>query len=221
MKTTVSASVRSEGFAFLPCYMPDAPAITALSSLGSILPLPGLAVVQELKPQRTQDAPPNIYSGNFGYGSFPLHTDLAHWSIPPPYFVLRCVSGAPEVSTQLVPSRAVIDYFGEVNLRRTLVRPRRPLRGLRLLLRLLDHAFAGRPRLRWDTLFVTPATPNSSQVCLAVSGYLDEIRKLELRLRDPGDTLVIDNWRMLHGRSRVPETCSGRILHRAYLGELR
>jgi alpha-ketoglutarate-dependent taurine dioxygenase len=39
-------------------------------------------------------------------------------------------------------------------------------------------------------------------------------------LSQPGDTLIIDNWRMLHGRSAVQQSEKDRLLERAYLSDI-
>jgi alpha-ketoglutarate-dependent taurine dioxygenase len=39
-------------------------------------------------------------------------------------------------------------------------------------------------------------------------------------LTSPGDTLWVDNWRMLHGRSAVTADQADRVIERAYFGEL-
>ncbi len=48
------------------------------------------------------------------------------------------------------------------------------------------------------------------------SGYCKTDR---FAFENPGDTLVVDNWRMLHARSAVPMTQRSRKIHRAYLSK--
>jgi len=43
---------------------------------------------------------------------------------------------------------------------------------------------------------------------------------MDFVLEKPGDTLVVDNWRMFHARSAVPTTQRNRNIHRAYLSTL-
>lgn len=220
MKTRISAAVERDGFVFLGSHMPEASTLVALSQLGSVLHLAGLQEVQELRPRRIEDAPPNIYSGNFGFGPFPFHTDLAHWSVPPPYFALRCIEGAPAVATRLISGVSLVQRFGELCLRRTLLRPRRPIQRVQALLRLLEHDEAGALRLRWDTVFLRPASPHSNKTCSDILDYMRAATPIDFGLCQRGDTLIVDNWRMLHGRTAVPEACSGRVIHRVYLGAI-
>src|ERR1035437_5471538 len=94
--------VAAEGYAFLPQFRPDLPTTMALGLLGQIDFVEGIRAVQTLTPLRVTDSTPNTYSGNFGTGEFPLHTDLAHWVIPPRYIALRCISGTASVGTMLL-----------------------------------------------------------------------------------------------------------------------
>ena len=199
---------------------PEICGITAFSGLGAVVRLPGVAEVQVLTPHHTAHATPNTYSGNFGTQAFPLHTDLAHWFLPPRYFALRCIIGSRQVSTSLVDVKDLISVVGRRNLTRALVRPRRPLKHNRPLLRLLSRREDGSELFRWDSLFVVPATNESQVICETVANVLASINPKEVWLENPGDTLIIDNWRMLHGRSQVSTGDELRRVERAYYGAM-
>ena len=200
--------------------LPEISGVAAFSGLGAVVRLPGVAEVQVLTPHRTDHAPPNTYSGNFGIQAFPLHTDLAHWFLPPRFFGLRCVIGSRHVSTSLVDIKDLISIVGRRNLTRALVRPRRPVRRNRPLLRLLSCRGDGSEIFRWDSLFVVPATNESQAICETVADGLASIDPKEVWLENPGDTLILDNWRMLHGRSQVSIEDEIRRLERAYFGAM-
>jgi L-asparagine oxygenase len=208
------------GFAVIAEDAVGQPSREAMARFGRILALPGLVEVQTLEPREKDLATPNTYSGNFGRGEFPLHTDLAHWCLPPRYLVLRCVIGTEDVATRLLDGQEVIASVGESELCRALVRPRRPLASRRALLRLLESRDGAGRLLRWDSLFIVPATTGSEATFEAVRFYLDSAKTTEVTLSKPGDTLVIDNWRMLHGRASVSRTLATRRIDRVYLDEL-
>jgi alpha-ketoglutarate-dependent taurine dioxygenase len=46
---------------------------------------------------------------------------------------------------------------------------------------------------------------------------LAHAHRLQVVLREPGDTLLLDNWRLLHGRSPVSGDGHTRMVDRAYL----
>lgn len=205
---------------FLPAYRPTDDTRTVASTLGTIAALPDVPQVQVLKPRDSSDAPPNIYSGTFGFDSFPLHTDLAHWYVPPRYFLLRCVVGSPDVTTPIFDGLELVRMIGANRLRGALIQPRRPIAGHRNLLRLLDISRHRVARFRWDEHFNVPATASSRYTCEAVAAALASATTTAIALVIPGDTLIVDNWRMLHGRSPVQKVSINRRVERAYLGAL-
>jgi L-asparagine oxygenase len=220
MLENVFNTVNEYGFVFIKSHRPEESTLTATSDFGTVLQLPSAPDVQVLRPRLQNEAPPNIYSGNYGYSAFPLHTDLAHWCIPPRYLALRCISGFNNVVTRLLDGNELVATIGEIALRRALVQPRRPFMHNRPLLRLLDQRIQA-TFFRWDSLFVTPATAKSATTCVLVTKYLEAAKPIEIVLSNPGDTLVLDNWRMLHGRSAVPEIGIGRRIERVYMGALQ
>jgi alpha-ketoglutarate-dependent taurine dioxygenase len=52
-----------------------------------------------------------------------------------------------------------------------------------------------------------------------VINALKETNITNVVLENTSDTLLIDNWRMLHGRSAIPDGGDGRIIERVYLGD--
>ena len=220
MHLDLTTKLAIDGFAVITGRLPEITGIDAFRGLGPVVQLPGLAEIQVLTPRHTDYAPLNTYSGNFGIEDFPLHTDLAHWFLPPRYFALRCVIGSKHVSTTLVDTKDVISIIGRRNLTRALVRPRRPLKRSRPLLRILSRQEDGSELFRWDSLFVVPATQESQAIYAIVAESLASIEPTQVVLEDPGDTLILDNWRMLHGRSQVSTQDEQRRIERAYLGAI-
>jgi len=161
-------------------------------------------------------ATPNTYSGIYGLQRFPFHTDLAHWRVPPRYLLLRCVTGYPDVPTLLIDGRTVISAVTLDILTRAIFKPRRPKDGLVSLLRLCEPINEGL-RLRWDEVFLKPASKIGCIADQCVRAEIAECEPLSIALAARGDTLLIDNWRMLHARSPVPVGRENRKLERVYL----
>ena len=216
----IAARIRRDGFAFIKEYRPNLSTLGVTRHLGNQIAFPDIPDVQRLVPKPLRESTPNSYSGNYGLGQFPLHTDLAHWARPPRYMLLRCVVGSPEVSTYVLNGKSILRAIGHEPLRRTLVRPRRPLNGQRQLLRLLDSAGNGCSLIRWDFLYIRPASDFSNTVYTEVVSWLRNATPEALSLVMPGDTLIIDNWRMLHGRSHITTHAQNRLVERMYLGDL-
>jgi len=217
LPTFVREQLGLAGFALLRGFAPELEPGAAFRLLGKLDSLEGFDDVQYLTPKEREASTPNTYSGNFGTADFPLHTDLAHWAVPPRYVALRCVEGNSGVATRMLDGYLICNSVGRSRLRMTLVQPRRRLAGGKQLLRLLEPVQAEEvERVRWDPLFLRSANNLAASV-------LDEVRRAlvamvpdEVVLEGPGDTLLIDNYRMLHGRSSVPPG-SVRVIARAYL----
>jgi L-asparagine oxygenase len=216
----VISRVRSNGFAFIPRFRPNELDQEPFDALGQLDHLPGLNLVQELKPTHLSDSTPNTYSGNFGYDAFPFHSDMAHWPTPPRFLALRCIKGTTDVKTRLLDSSVLAEALGPSRLRRTVVKPRRPLEMAFPLMRLMEQNRYGEHLFRWDSIFMIAASRQSLTVCNEVEEWLATHNPTEVALSETGDTLVIDNWRMLHARSPVPKEGKNRIIHRAYFSNL-
>jgi L-asparagine oxygenase len=210
------------GFSVIRGFAPHSTSIDAARRLGDVDSVEGLEPVQTLIPRTLHEAAPNTYSGNFGRSNFPLHTDLAHWARPPRYVTLRCIHGAPRVATLVLDGRALVASVGADALRMALVQPRRPMRNGKQLLRLLERfGDSSRDLIRWDGLYLRPASKLAAGVYRRVRDFLTRVQPMEVTLLEPGDTLIIDNWRCLHGRSSATEDAGMRRIDRVYLKELR
>lgn len=150
------ARIASNGYAFLPRHAGDADTAQVAALFGEpTLPWEG-EFVQHLVPRATST--PNTYSGIFGLGRFPFHTDLAHWRRPPRYLMLRCVKGFDDVPTLLLDGRSVVDAVNLDIMRRAVVRPRRPQSGAMHLMRLWQAGDDEGDLIRWEGVFLRPAS---------------------------------------------------------------
>ncbi|MCA1403051.1 TauD/TfdA family dioxygenase [Ensifer sp. IC3342] len=215
--TNIGIRLSVDGFAHLPRHDPEQSTIEVANSIGYPLKPRDGPLVQRLTPKA--EAPPNTYSGNFGLNAFPFHTDLAHWRSPPRYLLLRCLNGYKDVPTLLIDGIALASAIGLNLLGRAIVKGRRPQNGAVPLLRLYDQV-DGCARLRWDEIFLKPAGRAGQDACDRMRQAIADGPHLPIALHEPGDTLIIDNWRMLHARSPVAAGREDRVLERVYLEEL-
>lgn len=223
----ITAKLHKRGYVFVPDWKADKATIAVANSLGAVvemqtlLPQSSIPTVQQLRPRLTVESARNRYSGKFGLEDFPPHTDLAHWAVPPRYFLLRCKAKSPRVVTRLLSGSVLVSTMGAANLRRALVRPRRPPRGGVICLLPVMFRAGEIEGMRWDSLFLAPM----NQAAFAVAQALSDIATnsawtTEITLVQPGDTLIVDNWRCLHGRGPVRPNELDRRLERVYLSEL-
>lgn len=215
--SAIKAELTSHGYVLLRNYRPAADTITVAREIGlPLTPWEG-RLVQRLIPRA--EATPNTYSGIYGLDRFPFHTDLAHWRTPPRYLLLRCITGYADVPTLLVDGQGVIEVVTLDILVRAIFKPRRPREGTLSLLSLCEPTDDGHC-LRWDEVFLKPASKIGDIANLQVREWLLECKSMAISLASTHDTLLIDNWRMLHARSRIPAGREDRVIERVYLGAL-
>lgn len=213
------------GYLFLPQWRCTDTAIEVAQSIGKVLdiserlPQSGIPNVQSLTPRHESDAERFGYSKSFGLGRFPMHTDLAHWLRPPRYLLLRCIAGSESVATVLLPVSAIRSKVNKNLLSKAVFRPRQPGKTGSLLPLSLEFANSSASGFRWDSIFLLPMNEAAHQVS-------NSIRMIQwndtstVMLTNPGDSLIIDNWRTLHGREAVKSTELDRQIERVYLEHL-
>ena len=213
------------GYVFLAKWRPEDTTIAIGRSIGSVvdirslLPQSIVPSIQTLEPSTATASLSNRYSGTYGLDPFPLHTDLAHWALPPRYLVLRCQTGSKAVDTSLFDSRELHSWLADDTIRRALVRPRNVGANGKLLLLPLSFSENDVLGFRWDPLFLLPMNDSARKVAQIISTEAWD-QSNSLTLLERGDTLVVDNWRFLHGRSKVPPAGITRKLERVYLSEV-
>lgn len=181
-------------------------------NLGKVLKIPRMPLVQTLTPRTSEGEKKSNYSGNFGLNKFPLHTDLAHWYIPPRYFLLRCIRPSNTVTTSFVVASEVFDQEDEATIRRSLFRPRRRLNGRLSILRLKQ-----RDIYRWDTLFIRAMNETAKNLQSRIEEKLNIVSCHKVSFKNPGDCVLVDNWKILHGRSSVSNSELSRKIERVYI----
>jgi alpha-ketoglutarate-dependent taurine dioxygenase len=165
------------------------------------------SAVDRLNPTRTEAAKPRSLSARFGAGGFPLHTDGAYVRQPPRLLVLYCVQDTEQRPTRLLRWDEA-DWSAELLSR---------LRRETYWFRNGRHSFLdsvvspGRSFVRFDAGCMIPATRLASATLAELMERLSTRLCLELQWR-PGMTLIIDNWRMLHGRGTAAFTGSRTLL---------
>jgi hypothetical protein len=61
---------------------------------------------------------------------------------------------------------------------------------------------------------------SSSAINNLIASEITEKNSHHIFLRNKGDTVIIDNWMNIHGRSSVMESEKGRLIERAYLSTI-
>lgn len=208
---TMNEKLARYGFVFLNEFGTCSNILEIGKRLGGIYKVPTMPLVQSLTPRCKETEKSNTYSGLFGYGDFPFHTDMAHWHVPPRYIVMRCEIPNEDVSTRIVSANTVLPDHRSSIARRALFKPRRRLDNKSYFVRLSEHQF-----WRWDSVFIQPANELARQLKTDIEVRLSTVPSEEIRFTRPGQVLILDNWSVLHGRSAVANN-SHRSVERIYL----
>lgn len=194
---------------------PEKAMLDVAESLGEVFKVSTMPLVQTLTPRLKENECDHTYSGNFGVNEFPFHTDLAHWYIPPRYLFLRCIRPAANVATRLIDRASLIHSSTDELLTRAQFMPRKRLDRKANLLKVWNGDI-----FRWDSMFIMPVNKTGKLLKEHIEHRLRSIQPNDLFLNNVGDGLLIDNWRMLHGRSAIDRESMDRKIERVYFNEV-
>jgi alpha-ketoglutarate-dependent taurine dioxygenase len=195
--------------------------------LGRPVPItPKAALVDTLTPMRRPAAPARTLSSLYGTGAFPLHTDAAHHRWPPRWILLRCVEPGDEGRPTLVADAHELDLG-----RRQIREIRRAVWSVKTGLRsFLASALFSRADesavqkitqfgLRYDLGCMRPADPEFAEAATLLATSIRQLPRQSITW-EPGLSLILDNWRVLHGRGDGAERDAGvRRLERIAVSE--
>lgn len=213
---SVLSKLKDDGFAVFEGSLFGEDALSIANNLGTIAPVPGAEIVQSLVPSDSVGKEASSYSGNYGMGEFPFHSDMAHWYKPPRFLLLRCIIPSPVVVTRILKAAPLFDGENKNDLRRALFKPRRRLNGRLSPLRLFEGNF-----YRWDTLFIEPHSNLAKLLQIRISNRISTSISIDIALENAGHSILIDNWQTFHARSAVPPEASNRKLERVYISTLK
>jgi alpha-ketoglutarate-dependent taurine dioxygenase len=150
--------------------------------------------VEYLRVQTRENATPWSLSALHGLGEFPLHTDFAHDVMPPRYVLLRSsAAGTVRPTTlQSLSAIAISSAARRILQRRVWVARGGPIPFYAPVL------FGDGTYVRWDSACMSPS-------CLAMDARhawtecLASAQPVQFDW-DMNTVLVVDNWRVLHGR---------------------
>lgn len=211
-------ALASKGWAVLQCSNPRLDLVQISHAIGEPIRATGDSFLEVLKPKASKDAKPNTTSGIYGLTSFPPHTDMAHWPVPPRFLAMRISKAMAGIPTQLLDSKAIkIDAYTNALLRRSVWRIGR-IRQAYPCSVYFDHH--GQKGIRWDTCTMFPHGKIATDVRprlleLINEGLLNERTEHEWSSTD--EILVINNWRILHARPEIPDGAIGRELERVLI----
>ncbi len=159
----------------------------------------GGSLCDTLSPMETEAAKPRSLSKVHDVGEFPLHIDTAHWLTPCRYVMLACVSpGSAGRPTLLLDTKRLPLTEAQVSLLQTT--PLRVTNGRNSYFStILSKA---RQFVRFDPGCMTATTAAGAKT-LAILARQNWPECIETVCWGAGTVVVIDNWRVLHGRGQA------------------
>lgn len=160
-----------------------------------------------IEPRSADEAHPRSISACYGLDGLPFHAELSHRTRPCRYLLLGCIDpGAPAAATMLLDWRTLGFSSEELDL----------LEGTPVLVRSGRRSFystilaAGRAFLRYDPGCLEPVDQRGRTALALVKDRIAGAPSEAHHWRQ-GDILIIDNWRILHGRSPSGRGCGRRL----------
>ncbi|GHE72055.1 hypothetical protein GCM10019059_34620 [Camelimonas fluminis] len=162
-----------------------------------------------VQPLATEDAHPRSLSARYGLDALPFHIELSHRTRPCRYVLLACIDpGSPAAATMLLDWQTLGFSPEELDL----------LEGTPVLVRSGRRSFystilaPGGAFLRYDPGCLEAVDQRGRRVLAVIEDRIACASFVSHHWRQ-GDILIIDNWRVLHGRS-PSDRGSGRRLAR-------
>jgi hypothetical protein len=156
-------------------------------------------LLETLLPTNSATAKPRSLSKIHGFGEFPLHVDTAHWLTPCRYVVLGCAStGTARRPTLLLDTRRLPLSKTQLSLLHST--PFRITNGRNSFFSTILSK--SRPFVRYDPGCMTPTTPEGAKV-LEILARDPWAACIETVSWEPAMLVLIDNWRVLHGRPQA------------------
>lgn len=208
-------SLDQNGYVLVPNVQPSDLALTC-ESLGRVTvdkrsPQP----YRRISPQQIELARENTLSSRYGIGSFPFHTDAAHWRQPPRYLVLFCTEpGSGGRETHLIDTRTwEIDDELRLSMRSEIWRMGHREQWLGTLAVENEGEFS----VRYDTGCMSPTGPKAERLKIQIESLIDRSSRIRIPWKK-NSLLVIRNSRLLHARAAAIAVDTDRILIRALIG---
>lgn len=162
-----------------------------------------------IEPHGADDAHPRSLSARYGLDALPFHTELSHRTRPCRYLLLGCIDpGSPAAATMLLDWQTLGLSSEEFDL----------LEGTPVLVRSGRRSFystilaPGGAFLRYDPGCLEAVDQRGRMALALIEDRIATASPKAHHWRQ-GDILIIDNWRVLHGRS-PSDPGSGRRLAR-------
>ncbi|KAF6661474.1 hypothetical protein HFD91_08865 [Enterobacteriaceae bacterium EKM102V] len=189
--------------------------IKLAKSLGEIISHPNGEIYDVVIANDGTNAKTGTFSHKFGFNEFPLHTDTAFWAIPARLLIMWSPV-ASTTSTTILPWRDILDSFSKsdkkiINEAIFLVRTFESTS-----YRSVKFTSYGETGYRYDPNIMIPANEQGKKFAELFNKAIQKISLNNFNWSG-SNALIINNWKMLHGRNQVNNEQESRTIFRAYV----
>lgn len=173
-------------------------------------------VIDRLSPKNSENSYKNSLSRTYGLDSFPLHSDTAYFKIPVRYILLYCKNpGTGERPSYLYDASLLLNIHDDMRfkLSNTIFKVVNGRNSFLSTIYNSDSNF-----FRFDKNCMKSTDSEGDELLNEIDSLVQEndIKKIAW---SEGDLLIIDNWRLLHGRGSSQSEDSERLLYRLSIRE--
>jgi hypothetical protein len=207
------ADLQRRGFVLLKANCPDLELLRIAKDLGPPVPsTPGAPVISELRPRQPLTQKTQTFSSLYGLASFPFHTDTAHWPVPARFVILRDIGESHDRPTLLLPMEKFALACTPQDMTAAIWKVKGPFGTF--YCSIIEFANTIR-RIRYDPICMRAGNDPAIRVNEALSTKQRKPIRVDW---EPSLALIIDNWRILHGRGRsLRDDSRSRCLQRVLI----
>ncbi|MFC6268913.1 TauD/TfdA family dioxygenase [Frigoriflavimonas asaccharolytica] len=192
----------------------DIELISIASEIGNILKHPNGQDVFILKPKLKNEASYGTFSSKHGLSNFPLHTDTAFYKNPARYILMHSLQ-SNNCETTILRKIDFWDLLTDLDKKKAeraiyLVKTNREKFYTSLIFNQKNES-----GIKYDSTCMFPFNKYAKEFDEIFQETIKKIEPIKIEWTE-GKTLIIDNWKNLHGRKSA-EAETNRILKRIYI----
>jgi alpha-ketoglutarate-dependent taurine dioxygenase len=188
--------------------------IEIANKFGKIVNHPNGELIGLLKPNDGEKVIKGTFSNIYGFNSFPLHTDTAFWIKPARYLLLNSIYSS-SCSTFFISTETILNHFSNTELGQC--------RGAIFKVKTIHEQYYSSiffnhnsiTGLKYDPSCMFPANSKAKAFVNKFEQIISDI-PLEKVKWTGNNAVIIDNWKMLHGRDTALKS-EKRELRRIYI----
>lgn len=207
--------IDKQGWLEVPDFSCSDDALSIAKQLGKVIPHPNGDMISTVSPNDGKDKVTGTMSNRFGYSSFPMHTDTAFWLEPARYIVMGVLEKS-DCNTKIVNFNVLLDNLNAKALA--------ALETATYLINTIEGKRYSSPLIKtnreygvkFDPSCMTPINQAAQYFHQAFLETIDNIGESYIDWTGR-KAVIIDNWKVLHGRGEVTPSEKYRKLIRVYV----